>query len=368
MAIYHLSVKVIGRAAGRSATASAAYRAAEKIVDQRTGLVHDFTRKRGVEHSELVLPGGAHATRSEFWNRIEIHHKRGDAILAREVEVALPDELTKDERRMMAISFARELADHYKVAADVAVHAPSREGDERNHHAHIMLSACTVSADGSLGKKAVELDPIHCQRHGIENMADRERARWEQIVNVQLERSGHAARVDHRSLKAQGIDRVPASHLGPSVAGMKRRGAFSEVGERIASEISDRLMHAREMGELDRESNRLDQSIIDASADLAAALRDRDEMRQLKAGVGAGVAGFRSQFKQHQDAERAKDALRVFRAFQMEQAYELAKEHAQREAHARELARQREDATVKAKRSPDGETAKRERRGPSHSR
>jgi hypothetical protein len=368
MAIYHLSVKVIGRAAGRSATASAAYRAAEKIVDQRTGLIHDFTRKRGVEHSELILPGGERASRSEFWNRIETHHKRGDAVLAREVEIALPDELTKDERRMIAIAFASELANRYQVAADVAVHQPSREGDERNHHAHIMLSACTVSEDGSLGKKAVELDPIHCQRHGLGNMADRERARWEEIINLQLERSGHAARVDHRSLEVQGIDRAPTSHLGPAVAGMKRRGAASKVGERIVNEIADRLTHAREMGEIERHASSLDQAIIDASGDLAAALRDRDEMKQLKAGVGAGVANFRTQFKHHQEAEHAKDTLREFRAFQVEQARKLAKEYEQRESHAQELARQRAEAIAKAERSRGGSAVRRDRSGPSHSR
>ncbi|MYM72195.1 MobA/MobL family protein [Duganella sp. FT109W] len=368
MAIYHLSVKVIGRAAGRSATAAAAYRAAEKIVDQRTGLVHDFTRKRGVEHTELVLPGGTHASRTDFWNRVETHHKRGDAVLAREVEIALPDELTKDERRTLATAFARELADRYKVAADVAVHAPSREGDERNHHAHIMLSACSVGEDGTLGKKAVELDPIHCQRHGLGNMADRERARWEEIVNVQLERAGHAARVDHRSLQAQGIDRVPTSHLGPAVAGMKRRGASSDVGQRIANEVADHLKRAREMGELERHACVLDQSIIDASSDLAAALRDREEMVQLKANVGTGKASFRSQFKQHQEAEGAKDALMAFRAFQVEQAYELAKEHAQREASAQELARQRAEAQTRAGRMRDGSKLPRERGGPLHKR
>jgi hypothetical protein len=118
---------------------------------------------------------------------VELHHKRGDAVVSREVEVALPDELTEGERRMLAIGFARELVERYKVAADVAIHAPSRDGDERNHHAHIMLSACIVAPDGSLGKRAAELDPIFCQKHRMPNMADRERIRWAELTNVALE-------------------------------------------------------------------------------------------------------------------------------------------------------------------------------------
>ncbi len=119
-----------------------------------------------------------------FWNGVEQQNKRGDAVVSREVEVALPDELSEGERRMLAIGFARELVERYKVAADVAIHAPSREGDERNHHAHIMLSACVVAQDGTLGKKPGELDPSFCQKHRMPNMADRERVRWAELTNI----------------------------------------------------------------------------------------------------------------------------------------------------------------------------------------
>jgi hypothetical protein len=175
VAIYHLSAKTVSRSAGRSATAAAAYRAGAKIADERTGEVHDYTKKGGVLHTELILPNGETADRSAFWNRIEKHHKRGDAVLAREVEVSLPAELTKEQRQALAVGFARELADRYRVAADVALHAPRtltsrdlknnpdqyQETDPEtgrkhngNWHAHILLSACHVSPDGTLGKKA----------------------------------------------------------------------------------------------------------------------------------------------------------------------------------------------------------------------
>ncbi|MCW5617109.1 MAG: MobA/MobL family protein, partial [Rhodocyclaceae bacterium] len=187
MAIYHLSAKPISRGAGRSATGAAAYRAGDYIHDERTGLEFDYTHKTGVLHAELILPGGGSADRAEFWNALELHHKRQDAVLAREVEIALPAELAPEQRQALAVDFARELADRYGVAADVALHAPRPLSDaelERNPHqyyeidpelgrhngnwhAHILLSACHVTPQGELGRKAVELDPIHCQRHRI---------------------------------------------------------------------------------------------------------------------------------------------------------------------------------------------------------
>ena len=210
MAIYHLSAKPISRAQGRSATGAAAYRAGVEITDERTGLVHDYSRKGGVLHAELVLPGGGSADRAEFWNRLEAHHKRGDAVLVREVEISLPTELSTEQRQALAVGYARELADRYGVAADLALHAPRTVSDREleknpgqhweidpdtgrrhngNWHAHVMLSACHVAPDGTLGKKAVELDPIHCQRAKpkLENLVDRERARWAELVNAALE-------------------------------------------------------------------------------------------------------------------------------------------------------------------------------------
>lgn len=254
MALFHLSAQPISRASGRSATAAAAYRAGVEIIDERTGQVHDYTRKAGVVHSEIILPGGGTADRAEFWNSIEKHHKRGDAVLSREVEVSLPTELTKEERQALAVGFARELAERYGVAADVALHAPRTVTDKdlekepgqyyetdpatgRRHngnwHAHIMLSACHVSPAGDLGKKAVELDPIHCQRAKIENMADRERVRWAHLANTALERAGHTERIDHRTLEAQGIERKPSIHLGPAATGIERRGEVSQKTENL---------------------------------------------------------------------------------------------------------------------------------------
>jgi hypothetical protein len=256
VAIYYLSANQIGRSSGRSATGAAAYRAGAMIVDKRTGEVHDYTRKGGVLHSEIILPGGGTEDRAELWNKIETHHKRGDAVLVREIVAALPGELTAEERQALAVGYARELADRYGVAVDVALHAPRTVTDREleqnpdqhhetdpatgrrhngNWHAHIMLSACHVSPSGELGKKAVELDPIHCKRAKIENMADRERGRWADLCNERLKEKGMAT-IDHRSLEAQGIDREPEQHRGPAVSAILRRGEQSIVQERIEQE------------------------------------------------------------------------------------------------------------------------------------
>jgi ATP-dependent exoDNAse (exonuclease V) alpha subunit len=282
MATYHFSAEPIGRSTGRSSTAAAAYRSGTQITDERTGEIHDYRRKKGVLHSELILPGGGTADRAEFWNGIEKHHKRGDAVLVREIEISLPTELTPAQRQELAVSYGRELADRYGVAADVALHAPHTVTDKdlerkpnqyweidpetgRRHngnwHVHVMLSACYVEQDGTLGKKAVELDPIHCKRAKIENFADRERERWCELANTTLELHGHDARIDHRTLAAQGIDREPGIHLGPAATAIERRGGVSDktanhqAAQREAAELAAAAAAAK-VGSLQETENK----------------------------------------------------------------------------------------------------------------
>ena len=337
MAIFHLSVKTISRSAGRSATAAAAYRAAAEIKDERTGQLYDYTRKTGVLHSEIILPGGRTAERAEFWNSIELHHKRGDAVVAREVELSLPAELSKMERQELAVGFAKQLADRYGVGVDVALHAPRNVSDKDlekdpdqycetdpdtgqrhngNWHAHIMLSACYVTPEG-LGKKAVELDPIHCQRAKIENMADSTRMRWSDAANAALQRSGKTQRIDHRSHVVRGVADSPSVHLGHAAAGYERRtGRKSHKRVRWEQEIAARLERAKELGELERRSRELDRSIIDLSADLSAALSARDQ-----AVAEAGVSDFRMQFLQSREGrQKAHEAFMRFKSEQQRRA------------------------------------------------
>ena len=242
MAVYHFSAKTMSRSGGRSSTAAAAYRAAARIVDERTGEIHDYTRKSGVVDSVVVLPHGGTMDRAELWNKVEAHHKRGDATVAREFVVALPAELDAAQRQELARTYARELADRYGVGVDLNIHAPGKEGDQRNHHAHILLTACYCGPTGVLGKKAVELDPIHCQRQKLPNVVEVERERWEQHANRALEKAGQEARIDHRSLEAQGItDRLPGVHLGPTATAIERSGRESDIARR-AREQADEFM------------------------------------------------------------------------------------------------------------------------------
>jgi len=197
MAIYHLRVSMISRSSGRSATAASAYRTAKDIEDRRTGLRFDYARRGGVEHTEIVAP--EHAPdwaydSSELWNRVEEAETRKNSQVAREVRVALPCELSHEQRVELVRGFCeREFAARGMVA-EIAMHAPSDVGDERNHHAHIMLTTREINADGftvkNRGWNAVDL---------LEDW----REAWALESNAALERHGVYERVDHRTLEAQ---------------------------------------------------------------------------------------------------------------------------------------------------------------------
>lgn len=221
MASYHLAVKAISRAAGRSATAAAAYRAGVEITDERTGLVHDYTRKQGIVHRELVVPDGApawSADRSALWNAAEKAERRKDAKVAREYEIALPAELSADERRDLAVRFARHVSDRYGVAVDVAIHEPGREGDQRNHHAHLLTTTRRLGPEG-LGDKTRELDVKATATVQVEQL----REAWAAMQNRALERAQLEERVDHRSFQRQGREQEATVHMGPQVSAMERR-------------------------------------------------------------------------------------------------------------------------------------------------
>lgn len=229
MAIYHCSVKPVKRSAGRSATAAAAYRSGDRIVDQRTGEIHDYTRRSGVESTELVFP--EHVTnrldREKLWNTAETAETRKNSLVAREVEIALPDELTAEQRRELAGDFARRLAAQYRVAADVCIHKPGKEGDQRNHHAHILLTTREMTEDGQLGAKTRILDDRKTGPAEIQKI----REMWAQVCNAALEQAGRTERIDHRSLREQGEERQATKHQGPTVTAMERDGIRTERGD-----------------------------------------------------------------------------------------------------------------------------------------
>ena len=229
MAIYHLTVKTISRNAGQSVVAAAAYRAGEKITDERSGEVKDFERKTGVEGSEIHLPKDAPEElrdRAKLWNAAESAEKRKDSVTGREVEMALPHELDAKARRALANDFARHIVQRYGVAVDVSIHAPGRGGDERNHHAHLLLTSRRVGPEG-FGEKTRELDVKTTSRLEVQHL----REEWERWTNRALELKGIEAKVDHRSLETQGVEQVlPTRHMGPAATALERKGIETEIG------------------------------------------------------------------------------------------------------------------------------------------
>lgn len=250
MAIYHCSVKTFSRRNGQSSTAAAAYRSGEKLLDENTGELHDYRRKGGVISATIILPSHAPAwasDRARLWNEAERAETRINSTVAREFEIALPHELSPNDRERLAHEFARELVEKHGFAADVAIHAPPefQKGgtgkviDNQNHHAHILLSTRRLGPNG-FTEKTREFDARSNERDDDSYLfgpalIEHWRERFALLQNLYLARAGVAAQVDHRSNKARGLDAVPTRHLGPAVVGFERRmGIDSEKRQREA--------------------------------------------------------------------------------------------------------------------------------------
>ena len=232
MAIYHLNVKIIQRSKGCSATAAAAYRAAEKIHDDKTNVTHDYRKKRGVFGAEILAPSHAPDwvnNRDKLWNEVEKIEKRCDARVAREIDIALPVELNREQKKELVRDFVKEQFISQGMVADISFHnfdstACRRQGGiSKNPHAHIMLTTRHINDDG-FGFKQRDWDK--------KELLQQWRSDWAQKVNLYLEQAGHKEiKVDHRTLEEQGINRLPQIHLGADVAHMKKRGIRTNRGD-----------------------------------------------------------------------------------------------------------------------------------------
>lgn len=227
MAIYHLSAKVISRSTGASALAAAAYRSASRLHDKRLDRHHDFTNKSGVVHSEVMLPDGADEAwkdREQLWNDVEAAELRKDAQLSREIEFALPRELTKEQAIELARDFVQaEFVDRGMVA-DLNVHWDIGEDSQPKPHAHVMLTTreIEISDDGSVsfGAKVRDWNRTDLLTHW--------REAWANIANERLAELDIDVRIDHRSLEAQGIALEPQHKIGPAASRMAGEGLSSE--------------------------------------------------------------------------------------------------------------------------------------------
>ncbi|WP_242139638.1 Ti-type conjugative transfer relaxase TraA [Sphingomonas sp. TREG-RG-20F-R18-01] len=222
MAIYHFSAKVISRASGSSAVAAAAYRSASRLHDDRIERDHDFSNKAGVVHSEVMLSDGApeeFGDRQKLWNAVEAAEKRVDAQLAREIEFAIPREMSREQGITLARDFVRDEFVSRGMIADLNVHWDIGADGLAKPHAHVMLTMREVGEDG-FGPKNRDWNRT--------DLLETWRQRWGEHVNQRLAELGIDARVDHRSLEAQGIDLEPQHKIGPAASRMERQGLESE--------------------------------------------------------------------------------------------------------------------------------------------
>lgn len=270
IAIYHLSIKIISRGKGKSAVAAAAYRAGQTITNEYDGITHDYTRKGGIVHTEILLPDNApaeFADRAVLWNAVEKIEKAKNAQLAREIELALPGELSREENIALARAYAKAHFVSAGMCADVCIH----DKEDGNPHAHILLTMRPFSEDGSWGtkqkkeyildergekiydkkKRAYKCKSIPSTDWNDQTKAEEWRHGWADAVNASLREKEVAQRVDHRSYERQGIEQIPTVHVGAAAMQMEKRGIPTERGSRN-----------REIGRLNQLLRRLQARII----------------------------------------------------------------------------------------------------------
>ena len=264
MAIYHLCIKIISRGKGKSAVAASAYRSGEKIKNEYDGIVHDFTRKGGIAHTEILLPQNApqeFSDRGTLWNSVEKIEKSKNSQLAREIEVALPKELDREKQIELVREYVKENFVKVGMCADIALH----DKNDGNPHCHILLTMRPLNEDttwGAKSKKEYILDEngekvklkngnyktrkINTTDWNEQDKAEEWRKAWADITNKYLEENSIQDKVDHRSYQRQGIEQIPTIHLGVSATQMEKKGIVTDRGN-INREIKQQNAILREI-------------------------------------------------------------------------------------------------------------------------
>ena len=371
MADFHASTSTVSRSSGRSGVAAAAYRHGEILTDHRQGIEHDYTRRSGVVSSHLLVPTPSNSSarevddvqqldhvrrptghvgrpaeeleairleREKLWNAAELAEKRKDGRTAREWIIALPAELPAGQRQALAIEFGRELVKRYGVAVDVAIHLPDREGDQRNHHAHVMTTTRTASRNPETGavelakKSTIELADGDRRKLGLGPAAAEVtsvREAWAGMMNRALEKAGEKGRVDHRSLaiqraeaiaagdqhRADALDRAPQPHLGPIPSADLRRAR-----QKGTEPGTDR---AQQFVQVETE-NRQRQSLL---------VRLRHAWGAVREQAADGIDAFKQRFEQvAQGMQAFQERFKVFMERQQEQKQLLERSQAESRA------------------------------------
>ena len=249
IAIYHWNIGIVSRGKGKSAVAAAAYRSGEKITNEWDGMTHDYTRKGGVVHTEIMLPSHAppsFSDRSTLWNSVELYEKAGNAQLAREIDAALPIELSREEQ----IRLVREYCSSQFVSKGMCVDFAIHDTDSGNPHCHIMLTMRPLDERGAWAAKSkkeydldengerIRLPSGRYKTHKVDLTGWNDkgnallwRKAWADISNSYLERAGSTERIDHRSNAERGIDEIPTVHMGVAACQMEKKGIATEKGE-----------------------------------------------------------------------------------------------------------------------------------------
>lgn len=248
MAIYHLCIKIISRGKGKSAVAASAYRSGEKIKNEYDGIVHDFTRKGGIAHTEILLPQNAPQAfldRGTLWNSVEKIEKSKNSQLAREIEIALPKELNREKQIELVREYVKDNFVYIGMCADIALH----DKNDGNPHAHILLTMRPLNEDttwGAKSKKEYILDEngekvklkngnyktrkINTTDWNEQDKAEEWRKAWADITNKYLKENSIQEKVDHRSYQRQGIEHIPTIHLGIYATQMEKKGIATDRG------------------------------------------------------------------------------------------------------------------------------------------
>lgn len=278
----HFTGKIVSRNHGQSALEHAAYRSGEKLYLDREGETFDYTKKRGVLYTEIMLADHAPPEwkdRQTLWNAVEDFEKKNDAQLARSLEFSLPFELSTDEN----IKLCQELAEYYRkqgMCVDFCIHAP--DGGNKNIHCHMMLTVRPLNIDGTFVKHKSHREYIldeNGQKIPLKNGKDYKTKKvnvvdWDDKGNMEKWRANYASimekylinhgldvKVEHRSFEKQGIHRIPTIHMGPAVAAMEKKGIRTRVGDmnreiKLINEILERGDQAEQ--ELDEKIRKLD--------------------------------------------------------------------------------------------------------------
>lgn len=275
MAIFRLAIQSVGRTAGRRATSSAAYRAGERIRDERSGNVYDHSDRTDVLHKEIILPTALSGTnvswakdRSTLWNQAEHAERRRNSRVAREYQVSLPSELSSQQRLELTREFSRHVADRYQVAVDMAIHAPRPHADPRSYHAHLLTTTREITPAGLGDKASIELwDTIRLQRGLLtaSNEYKAVRELWAGLANEAFRQASLDARIDHRSLGAQGLEREPGPSIPHRFVEMERKGIRTTVADQIRENYRRRVEshEARAAARRDQTSDRKGLSLED---------------------------------------------------------------------------------------------------------